>query len=64
MRNIMKKQYINPQSEEFFLSLENTVLAGSGDYNVTIDENGSSVDGALSNKKYPWEECEWDYEEE
>lgn len=59
----MKKQYINPQSDVFFLHLESAVLAGSGDYNVTIDENGSSVDGALSNKKFPWEDSQWDDEE-
>ena len=35
----MKKQYINPQSDVFFLHLESAVLAGSGDYYVTIDEN-------------------------
>ena len=59
----MKKQYINPQSDVFFLHLESAVLAGSGDYNVTIDENGSSVDGALSNKKFPWADSQWDDEE-
>lgn len=59
----MKKQYINPQSDVFFLHLESAVLAGSGDYEVTIDEKGSSVDGALSNKKFPWEDSQWDDEE-
>ena len=60
----MKKKYNTPQSIVFLLNMENSVLAGSSDYNVTIDETGSSVDGALSNKKYPWEECGWDNEEE
>ena len=60
----MKKKYNTPQSIVFLLNMENSVLAGSSDYNVTIDETGSSVDGALSNKKYPWEESEWDYEAE
>ena len=59
----MKKQYINPQSDVFFLHLESAVLAGSGDYDVMIDETGSSVDGALSNKKFPWEDSQWDDEE-
>ena len=60
----MKKQYINPQSDVFFLHLESAVLAGSSDYNVTIDEAGSSVDEALSNKKSPWGADLWAYEEE
>ena len=59
----MKKQYTNPQSDVFFLHLESAVLAGSGDYDVMIDETGSSVDGALSNKKFPWEDSKWDDEE-
>lgn len=60
----MKKKYNTPQSIVFLLNMENSVLAGSSDYNVTIDEKGSSVDEALSNKKSPWGADLWAYEEE
>ena len=56
----MNKKYITPKSLVFQLNMEDTVLTGSSNYDVDIDENGSSVDGALSNKKFPWEDDEWD----
>ena len=58
----MKKQYITPQTEILFLCDEDAVLAGSGDYDVTIDENGASVDGALSNMKSPLDDIQCDDE--
>lgn len=58
----MKKQYITPQTEILFLCDEDAVLAGSGDYEVTIDENGTSVDDALSNMKSPLDDSQWDDE--
>lgn len=55
----MKKKYIAPAASAVALALEDTVLTVSGPH-VGIDETGTSVDDALTNKKYPWDNSSWD----
>lgn len=55
----MKKNYIAPASNHILLDPENALLAGSGDHKVSIDETGTSVDGALTHKKGPWDSSLW-----
>lgn len=55
----MKKIYIAPASSHILLDPENALLTGSGDPKVGIDETGTSVDGALTHKKGPWDSSLW-----